>query len=261
MPIRGLAILVSVALAGLLIAPLDAQQGQQGQRGRGAGGPPPTAQAAAPFDMTGYWVSLIAQDWRLRMLVPPKGDYMGIPMNAASKKIADAWDPARDEAAGEQCKGYGAAGIMRHPGRLHITWQDANTLRMDIDAGMQTRVFHFGDRKTSVGPASWQGDSVASWTPRRVLAAPSSPRARGLKVVTTNLRPAYLRRNGIPVSGQATLTEYYDVFQEPNGEAIMIVSLVVDDAVYLENPLVVSAQFKKEPDGSKWDPTPCSTKW
>jgi hypothetical protein len=252
-----LARLLPIVLGGLAVAPI----GAQGQRGGGPGGPPPTAQATAPFDMTGYWVSVITQDWRLRMVPPPRGDYMGFPMTPESKKVADAWDPAKDEAAGEQCKGYGAAGIMRNPGRLRITWADANTMRMEIDAGTQTREFHFGDRKSPRGPASWQGDSVAAWAPRRVLAAPSSPKARSLKVVTTNLRPAYLRRNGVPVSGQATLTEYFDVFQEPGGEALMIVTVVVDDPVYLYNQLVVGSQFTKEADGSKWDPTPCSARW
>lgn len=253
---RCVAQLLPVVLVGLLVAPIDAQ----GQRGR-APGPPPTGQAGAPFEMTGYWVSVIAQDWRLRMVVPPKGDYMGIPMTQASKKVADAWDPAKDEAAGEQCKGYGAAGIMRQPGRLHITWQDVNTLRMDIDAGTQTRVFHFGEWKSPGGAPAWQGDSVAAWAPRRVLTAPSTPRARSLKVTTTNLRPAYLRRNGVPYSGQTTLTEYYDVFQEPGSETWMLVTIVVEDPIYLDNQLVVSASFRKEADGSKWDPTPCSTKW
>ena len=231
--------------------------GAQGQ-GRGAGAPQ-TAQAAAAFDITGYWVAVITQDWRLRMVMPPRGDYMGFPMTAASKKVADAWDPAKDEAAGEQCKGYGAAGIMRLATRLHVTWQDANTLHMDTDFGTQTRVFHFGEWKSPGAAPGWQGDSVAMWAPR-ALAAPSSPKARGLKVVTTNMRPGYLRRNGVPYSARATLTEYFDVFPEPDGD-MMIVTTIVEDPVYLYNPLIVASHFKKEPNGAKWDPTPCSAKW
>ncbi len=241
-------------LAGLMCTGISAQG-----EGRGSAAPQ-TAQAAAAFDITGYWVAVITQDWRLRMVMPPRGDYMGFPMTVESKKVADAWDPARDEAAGEQCKGYGAAGIMRLPTRLHVTWQDANTLRMDTDFGTQTRVFHFGEWKPPGAPPGWQGDSVATWAPRRVLAAPSSPKARGLKVVTTNMRPAYLRRNGVPYSAQATLTEYFDVFPEPDGD-MMIVTTIVEDPVYLYNPLIVASHFKKEPNGAKWDPTPCSAKW
>src|SRR5215471_6427719 len=149
----------------------------------------PAGQAAAPFDLTGYWTSVITQSWRLRMVVPPKGDYMGIPMLPAAKQVADAWDPNRPVTADEQCKGYGAAIIMNMPERLHITWQDANTLRMDIDAGTQTRLFHFGDWRAPGGAPTWQGDSVANWAAHRTQAQPSTPKAKSLQVTTTNMRP------------------------------------------------------------------------
>src|SRR4029077_4201468 len=108
--------LLFVAVAGFLAleAPLLAQ-------GRGPASPPPTPKAAAPFDLTGYWVSIVTEDWRYRMVTPIKGDYLSVPINAESKRVADAWDPAKDEAAGEQCKSYGAAGIMRLPERVHVT--------------------------------------------------------------------------------------------------------------------------------------------
>src|ERR1700691_205357 len=101
-----------------------------GQAGRG--GPPPaplTPKANAPEDIAGYWVSLVTEDWRFRMVTPAKGDYASVPINPAGRKVADAWDPAKDEAAGDQCKSYGAAAIMRVPGRIHITWQDESTLK------------------------------------------------------------------------------------------------------------------------------------
>src|SRR5262245_19033949 len=90
----------------------------QGQRGQQPATPPATAKAGAPIDLTGNWVSIVTEDWRWRMVTPPKGDYASIPTTAAAKKIADAWDPAKDEAAGEQCRSFGAAAIMRVPGRL-----------------------------------------------------------------------------------------------------------------------------------------------
>ena len=185
---------------------------------------------------------------------------MGIPMLPSAKQVADTWDPGRPVSADELCKGYGAAIIMSMPERLHITWQDANTLRMDIDAGTQTRLFHFGEWKSPGGPSTWQGDSAAKWSARRTLAQPSSPQARSLEVVTTNMRPGYLRRNGVPYSAEAKLTEYYDVFQEPEGDVWMIVTTVVEDPAYLENPLILTAQFKKQADASGWDPAPCSAK-
>src|SRR5512145_1579121 len=86
--------------------------------------PQTTARAGAAFDITGYWVSEVTEKWRFRMIVPDKGDYTQIPLNPAGRKVADAWDPARDEATSEACRSYGAAGLLQVPGRLHITWQD-----------------------------------------------------------------------------------------------------------------------------------------
>src|SRR5438874_302857 len=113
-------------------------------RGRGPAGPPPTPKAAAPIDLAGYWVSIVTEDWRWRMVTPPKGDYASVPLNAEGRKVADAWNAAKDEAAGEQCKAYGAPGLIRLPERLHIFWDNDATLHMDTDAGTQTRIFHFG---------------------------------------------------------------------------------------------------------------------
>ena len=107
--------------------------------------PPRTAKAAALFDITGYWIAVVTEDWRFRMVTPPKGDYTGVFLNPAGRKTADAWDPAKDEASGEQCKSYGAPNIMRVPGRVHITWQDDQTLKIETDAGQQTRLLYFGD--------------------------------------------------------------------------------------------------------------------
>src|SRR2546430_8596219 len=83
-------------------------------------------------------VSIVSEDWRWRMF-PNKGDYAGVPLNPEGRRVADAWDPAKDQTAGEQCKGYGAPAIMRIPGRFHMTWQDDQTLEIEADAGTQTR--------------------------------------------------------------------------------------------------------------------------
>jgi hypothetical protein len=245
---------------------------------RGAGPPvvPATPKAAAPIELTGYWVSVVTQDWRWRMVTPAKGDYMYIPMNLEAKKVADAWDPAKDEAAGEQCKSYGAPALMSVPGRLHITWQDDSTLKVDTDAGMQTRLLHFGDWKAARGaPPTWQGDSVAQWqmprpnvplllrpVPRTAGSTPARvPTGGSLKVVTTRLRPGYLRKNGVPYSASTVLTEYWDLFKRSNGDQWIAITTQIEDPVYLREPRLIALQFRKETDGTKWDPTPCSSRW
>jgi hypothetical protein len=212
------------------------------------GAAPAAPKAAAPIDLTGYWVSVISEDWRFRMITPRKGDYQSVPMTNEARQVADAWNPAADETAGNQCKAYGAAAIMRVPGRIHVTWQDDNTLRMDTDAGTQMRLFQFGAPPKAAQP-SWQGSSNATW---------EMP-GKSLKVVTTNMRAGYLRRNGVPYSENAVLTEYFELAPLPNGGQLLFVTAIVDDPRYLQTPFIVSSQFKKEVDGSKWDPTPCST--
>jgi hypothetical protein len=259
---------VACALALLCTIPIAAQQQAPPPQGRGGapggrgGAPPPTPQAGAPVDLTGYWVAVISEDWRWRMVTPPKGDYASIPLTQAGKDAADQWDPARDEAAGDQCKSYGAAGLMRSPTRLHITWQDDRTLKVESDYGTQTRLLRFGPAAPPPsGPPSWQGDSFAQWEVAGRGGRGAPPMFGNLKVVTTNMKPGYLRKNGVPYSAGATLTEYWDLFPRPNGERWLVITSVVHDPQNLQTDWITSLNFKQEANGAKWSPTACSTTW
>ncbi len=224
--------------------------------------PQKTAREEAPIDLTGYWTAVVTQDWRWRMVTPKKGDFPGIPLNAEGKKLANAWDPAKDEANGDQCKAYGAPGLMRMPTRLHIAWQDDNTLRIDADAGTQTRLFHFRDAKIERDP-QWQGTSAAQWQFVRTKIPPHMPgpiHGGSLKVVTTRMRPGYLRKNGVPYSASAVLTEYFDVTTEPNGWQSILLTTIIEDPQYLTQSILLNTNFRKLPDGSSWNPTPCSAR-
>jgi hypothetical protein len=171
------------------------------------------------------------------------------------------WDPAADEAAGNQCKSYGAAAIMRVPGRIHVTWQDDQTLRLDTDAGMQTRLLQFVS-SAAAGKPTWQGTSAARWErPAGRGGNPAAPPRGSLTVVTTNMRAGYLRKNGVPYSENARVTEYFDVAPHPSGGQLLVVTTVVDDPRYLTQPFIVTSHFKKETDAAKWDPTPCASTW
>jgi len=251
------------AIAGVVLV-LFAVGGASAQRQGSASSS--SARDLAPIDLTGYWVSYVTENWRYRMVTPAKGEYRRIPASPAALPIINAWDPVADQRAGNQCKSYGAAAIMSVPGRLHITWQDADTLRIDTDAGTQTRLLRFTDRaSSSASRPAWQGDSNARW--ERVAAAgstaqdPAYAAGGSLRVVTSNLRAGYLRKNGVPYSERATVTEHFDIAPLPDGGTLLLVNTIVDDPVYLNAPYVVSPHFKKEPDGSKWDPTPCSSTW
>src|SRR5678815_2346435 len=157
------------------------------------------------------------------MVTAAKGDYQGVQMTPEAAKVADAWDPAKDEAAGEQCKSYGAPALMSVPGRLHITWQDETTIKVETDAGTQTRLLRFalpqgqgasslsrggnvptpldsGRDKAADAARTWQGVSQAQWLmPRpnvplqlkpadRAADAPAlRPTGGSLQVVTLSL--------------------------------------------------------------------------
>jgi hypothetical protein len=254
----------------------------QAPAGGGRGTAAASARQAAPIDLTGYWVSIVNEDWRWRMVTPPKGDYPGIPLNAEGRKVADSWTPALDG----RCEAYGAAGLMRMPTRVRIEWQDDNTLKLETDAGTQTRTLRFtASTDSSATARTLQGNSVASWQfagarggrggggaiapaagapggasgGRGAAPAPGRGGATSgsLRVVTTNLLPGWFRRNGLPYSEDALLTEYFDRFRSTNGDEWFVVTTVLSDATYLQQDYVTSSHFKKEPDGSKWAPTSC----
>ena len=232
---------VVAALSLLAAGPLAAQAPAPGQAGRG--GPPPTAQAAARMDLTGYWVSVVSEDWLWRMVTPPRGDVASVPLNAAGIRAAGEWDLTKDNSSGNQCKAFGAGGIMRIPGRLRFSWQDANTLKVETDAGTQTRLFHFST--TGSQPArSLQGFSVASWE----TGAPAggggggfgsfgAGAGGGMKVVTTQLSPGYLRKNGVPYGQNAVVTEYFDRHLDFGAEWFTVTT-IVEDSQYLNQPFI-----------------------
>lgn len=223
-----------------------------------------SARAEAPIDLTGYWASVVTEDWPWRMHTPPKGDYASIPLNAEGRRVADLWTEEQDGS----CLAFGAAAVLRMPTRVHITWQDDSTLKLETDNGRQTRLFRFDESAASAtAPRSLQGTSVAEWQQSEVVRArgteggETSARVDGgvwtpLKVTTTNLTAAWLRPNGVPVSENAVVTEYFDYFTE-GADQWFVVTTIVDDPQYLGERLVISSNFVREPNGAKWAPRPC----
>jgi hypothetical protein len=195
------------------------------------------------------------------MLMPPKGDFSMLPLNAEARRMATAWTPAQD--TGSECRAYGAAAIMHVPGRLHIHWADDSTLQIDTDSGTQKRLLHFGNGMASQQAAvaaspEWQGYSAAFWAGSAVGRGGRLPGPAGdLGVTTTKMKAGYLRKNGVPYSDNASLQEYFDTFKEPDGTSWLVVTSIVTDPQYLTGPYATTYSFKKIPDGQGWDPTPC----
>jgi hypothetical protein len=251
-----------VAAGGFLLGVAVADQPAGAQGGRGG-------RQNAPVDLTGIWVSVVTEDWQWRMRTPPKGDFTGVPLTAAGAAAANAWDPSQDGL----CDAYGVGGIMRMPTRLRISWQDDATLKIETDAGQQTRLLHFqaaaarGAAPAGPGPRTLQGYSAAEWqrsvgfdafgvglTPERGSA---TQRWGSLKVVTTNMLPGWLRRNGVPYSDKTSITEYFAPFSHPEAGDWFVVTTIVEDPTYLRGSFITSSNFKKEPDDARWDPRPC----
>ena len=218
---------------------------------------PRTPRASATSDLTGYWVSVVTEEWRWRMVTPAKGDYTSIPLSDEGRRVAFAWDPGTDGS----CKAFGAAGLMRMPTRLNISWQGDDVLKVETDAGQQTRLLQFAPKGQPAARAL-QGFSVAEWEP---IGGPGAgrggrggaPTPTAMKVITTNLLEGWLRRNGVAYSDATTLTEYWDRVAFPNGDVWLTVSQYVADPKYLAGDYTTSMHFKREQDGSKWKPTPC----
>lgn len=298
----GLLCAVAVGTAVIALGGINASA----QRGVGPGpaGPPRPARELAPIELTGTWVSVVTEDWRWRMVTPPapspNPDVASIPVNAAGRKAAASWNLAADNAAGTQCKAFGVGGIMRQPGRIRISWQDPETLKMEFDAGTQTRILHFDRTVQPSAEKTWQGHSFAVWEgpgvgrgiagtadgrqdtrvtgggildrgvpggggqglrggpPPRQLAQIN--RGGNLKIVTTNFREGYLRKNGVPYSEQATITEYiHRLPTHPNGDNWMHVLTIVEDPSYLSQPFYTSTHFRLESNDASFRPTPCTT--
>ncbi len=227
---------------------------------------PPTGRLGAPVDLTGTWVSAVTEDWRARMLPPVKGDYETIEqvMTPQARKVADSWEPSMEG----RCEAYGVGGVMRMPGRVRISWQDDYTLKIETDGGAQTRLLTFPRAGAAAVPApsgTWQGYSIAEWQRGGgqqdaflgVGVGAGGQRWGGLKVVTTGMRGGWLRPNGVPYSEKATVTEHFTRFTHPVAGDWFVVTTVVEDPVYLSGPFITSSNFKKEPNDSKFKPTPC----
>lgn len=239
--------------------------------------PPTTARASAPIDLTGQWVAIITEDWRWRMITPPKGDYASLPLNAAGRAAADAWNLDADNAAGPaaQCKAFGVGGITRIPGRMRISWTDDATLKVEYDAGQQVRTFRFinqrpggllpalSQRSTSQAPPSLLGETRAQWfkQPQIRGLGPPPPQGPGgsLRTFTANHSGGYLRKNGVPYSPDALISEHWNLLRGPDNGDWLVITTIIEDPRYLTQPFITSTNFKRDTDPSKWNPQPCRT--
>jgi hypothetical protein len=273
-----LAVAMAMAAPSAVLTQAGLTQAGQPGRGQAAGPAAAGARAAAPVDLTGYWVSIVTEDWIERMSPssPPSGIIGGgrggggggggggRGGGGAAPAVAPSTDP---------CRVYAAGGSMRVPGRLNVTWADDNTLKIDMDAGTQTRLLHFNAPQPSSLQKTLQGYSVATWDAgaraggfggggggggagRGQAGAPAAapaPRWGVLRVVTTNLSGGYLLSSRSHYSDNAVLTEQFMKHSDFGVDYVTVTATVQDGA----QNRIVSSTFKKEPDGSRFAPSGC----
>jgi hypothetical protein len=187
--------------------------------------------ASAQTDFSGEWQRVQEEDSTLN---PAVGDWFGIPMNAAAHARAETWDAASWTLPEWQCRPHGGAYFKREPAALQIT-KAMDPVTRNITAYQaewlrQVRIPIYLDGRPHPSPNAahnWLGFSTGVW------------QGDVLKITTTHLKESYLRRNGIPASDRAELTEYWI----RNGDVLTWI-IVTYDPVYLTEPLVWSSNYR-----------------
>jgi hypothetical protein len=188
-----------------------------------------SAPASAQSFLNGDWVGLFHEDQPERGPGPELGDYLGLPINAAARQFADSWDASRLTLPEHQCRAHVSPYIYRGPIRVRISeerdpaTQDVVAVKHFLSTYAQERTIWLDGRPhpPDNAPHTWMGFSTGEW------------QGDVLKVTTTHLKQGWHRRNGVPMSARAKMTEYF--FR--HGTVLTQLS-ITDDPVFLEEPLV-----------------------
>jgi hypothetical protein len=203
--------------------------------------------ASAQTNLIGYWNPLFHEDVDERIPGPSIGDYLGLPISDAARLRAEAWDASLLSMPEHQCKPHPSTYGFRGVGVLRI-WEDRDEdtqqlvkIHTHIAWQEQHREIWMDGRPhpPEYAQHTWQGFSTGSWE------------GDVLVVKTTHLKAGWMRRNGLPLSDRATMTDRFHRY----GDVMTHVS-IVEDPVYLTEPLVKTNGFLLQPAGTM-TPYPC----
>jgi len=190
--------------------------------------------AFAQSDLSGSWGARFTEDQPERIPGPELGDYLGLPISDGARQWALSWDPSRLTLPEHQCQVHVSPYIYRGPMNLRI-WEEKHPVTQDVIAIKhyistyeQTRTIYM-DGRPHPGPNAahtWMGFSTGHYEGDMLV------------VETTHLKQGWVRRNGLPMSDQATMTEY----MVRNGDMLTHIVVLVDP-VYLTEPLIKSQEF------------------
>ena len=203
--------------------------------------------ATAQMDLSGAWGQRFHEDAPERGAGPEIGDYTGLPINDAARRRADAWDAAKWTMPERQCEPHPADYGPRGPASLRISStldpvsQDVVSWNVTVLWMVQQRTIWMDGRAhpSEYAQHTWQGFSTGEWE------------GDMLKVTTTHLKEGWVRRNGLPRSSEATMTEYF-----LRHDDYLTLVTVVRDPVYLTEPLVRTSNWVLDP-GFQLSPFSC----
>jgi hypothetical protein len=196
------------------------------------------AVAAVPafgqIDFSGEWAPRFYEDQPERVPGPELGDYLGLPINAAARMRADTWDASLLTLPEWQCRPHSADYIWRGPSNLTIT-KEVDPVTREITAFHAVwlrsvdRPVYLDNRPHPPEYANhtWAGFTTAKWD------------GDMLTTDVTHLKEGYIRRNGVPRSDLATLTEHW-----MRHEDFLTVVTIVTDPVYLTEPFIRSTDYQ-----------------
>jgi hypothetical protein len=196
------------------------------------------APAAAQADLTGSYNTMLHEDQPERVPGPALGEYYGLPINDEARAFAEAWSPSRLTVPEHQCRAHSSPYILRGPLNLRI-WDERApkseqiiALHMDISNFQQKRVVWMDGRPhpSELAEHTWMGFSTGEWD------------GDTLVIHTSHIKQMWFRRNGLPQSDLATMTERFSL----HGDVLTITTITVDP-VYLTEPLIRTTNIRKNP--------------
>ena len=205
--------------------------------------------ALAQVDLTGEWNPRFHEDQPERIPGPEIGDYLGLPISDAARMRAEIWDASLLTLPEHQCKPHPSDYGIRGPANLRI-WKEIDRESQQLIA-YHTHISWMAPERTiwmdgrphppDYAAHTWQGFSTGKWD------------GNTLTVTTTHLKIGWIRRNGVPRSDRATVTEHFIRHDDH-----LTVVTIVDDPVYLTEPFIRSTDFILDLN-QQIDPYPCES--
>jgi hypothetical protein len=203
-----------------------------------AGAPAP---AFAQVDLGGEWARDNHEDQPHRAPGAELGDYTGLPINAAARQKAESWDASVLSQPEQQAKPHPAQYSMRGPQPNFRIARTVDPVSGRLVAYTLAGFFGRADRAiwmdgrphpSPYAEHTWGGFSTGEWVSG----------GHQLKVTTTHMKTSFINRNGPPSSYRGVMTEFFTVHDD-----VMVHLSIVDDPVYLEEPMVRSNNFRRAP--------------